>query len=105
VDENPPFDVVMIALDRGHEATWVRKVLPGAPDGEVFARLGTRGETLVTRDVRFANFVAALLFHRISARVRGYPVTERGEARPRWLARKRRTGYRHLPVTRHAKVL
>ena len=60
VDENLPYDIVTTAIRHGHEATWVRDVLPGAPDAEVLARMRAQCEALVTRDVRFANLVATL---------------------------------------------
>ena len=36
---------------------WVRDVMPGTPDVEILKRLRSTGETLVTRDIRFANHV------------------------------------------------
>lgn len=60
VDENLPRDIVSTALDHDHEAVWVRDVMPGAPDAQILTRLRSDRETLVTRDVRFANLVAAL---------------------------------------------
>lgn len=60
VDENLPPDIVSTATDHDHQATWVRDVLPGATDAAILARLRATRETLVTRDVRFANLVVAL---------------------------------------------
>ena len=31
--------------------------MPGAPDSEILSRLRSSGETLITRDIRFANHV------------------------------------------------
>jgi len=63
VDENLPEVIADMAREAGIASTWVRDVMPGAPDVEVLAHLTQSRETLVTRDVRFANH----LFDRIAA--------------------------------------
>jgi predicted nuclease of predicted toxin-antitoxin system len=60
IDENLPRALRDVATVAGHEAVWVRDLSPGAPDSVVIERLRTTGETLVTRDVRFAGLVLAL---------------------------------------------
>jgi predicted nuclease of predicted toxin-antitoxin system len=55
VDENLPFAVVELARAEGIGVVWVRDEMPKAPDVEVLKRLRSTGETLVTRDIRFAN--------------------------------------------------
>ena len=57
VDENLPFATVELARAKGIEAAWVRDEMPAAPDVEILKRLRLTGETLVTRDIRFANHV------------------------------------------------
>ena len=57
VDENLPFAIVELARHRGIEAVWVRDELRAAPDAEILERLINTEETLVTRDIRFANHV------------------------------------------------
>ena len=57
VDENLPFAIVELARAQEIEAVWVRDALPAAPDVEILKRLRSTGETLVTRDIRFANHV------------------------------------------------
>jgi predicted nuclease of predicted toxin-antitoxin system len=57
VDENLPQSIVDLAKNQGIEAVWVRDEMPAAPDAEILKRLRATGETLVTRDVRFANHV------------------------------------------------
>lgn len=57
VDENLPFATVELARAKGIEAVWVRDEMPAAPDVEILKRLQSTGETLVTRDIRFANHV------------------------------------------------
>lgn len=57
VDENLPFSIVELARDKEIEAVWVRNEMPAAPDVEILKRLQSTGETLVTRDLRFANHV------------------------------------------------
>jgi len=59
VDENLPHQLVRRAHEHGHEARWVRDLMPGASDREIFAELLRSGEHLVTRDKRFANTVFA----------------------------------------------
>jgi len=59
VDENLPHQLVQRAREHGHEARWVRDLMPGASDREIFAELLRSGEHLVTRDKRFANTVFA----------------------------------------------
>ena len=59
VDENLPEALVTNSLRCGVHAAWVGTVLHGADDGRILARLKDTGEVLVTRDIRFANFVAA----------------------------------------------
>ena len=55
VDENLPFATVELARAKEIEAVWVRDEMPAAPDVEILKRLRLTGETLVTRDIRFAN--------------------------------------------------
>ena len=57
VDENLPFAIVELARNKGIETNWVRDEMPAAPDVEILKRLQSTGETLVTRDIRFANHV------------------------------------------------
>ena len=57
VDENLPFAIVELARTEGFEAVWVRDEMPAAPDVEILKRLRSTDETLVTRDIRFANHV------------------------------------------------
>jgi uncharacterized protein YaiI (UPF0178 family) len=57
VDENLPFPVVELSRSKGIETSWVRDETPGAPDAAILERLHSTGETLVTRDIRFANHV------------------------------------------------
>jgi predicted nuclease of predicted toxin-antitoxin system len=57
VDENLPFAIVELARFQEIEAAWVRDEMPAAPDAEILKRLRSTGETLVTRDIRFANHV------------------------------------------------
>jgi predicted nuclease of predicted toxin-antitoxin system len=57
VDENLPRSFVVAAEAARHSATWVRDADPGAPDVVILQRLMSSGETLVTRDIRFANLV------------------------------------------------
>jgi predicted nuclease of predicted toxin-antitoxin system len=59
VDENLPRQLVHRARDHGHEARWVRSVMPGASDREILNALLSSGEHLVTRDIRFANTIFA----------------------------------------------
>ena len=59
IDENLPRQLGDEAQDQGHEARWVRDVLPGASDRAIFEELQSSGERLVTRDLRFANTVFA----------------------------------------------
>jgi len=59
IDENLPRQLVDEAQEHGHEARWVRDVLPGASDRAIFEELRSSGERLVTRDLRFANTVFA----------------------------------------------
>ena len=59
IDENLPEALVSAAEARGHTAAWVRERMPGAPDAAILARLRGSGETLVTRDIRFANLILA----------------------------------------------
>ena len=59
IDENLPHQLVQRAQENGHEARWVREVMPGASDRTIFSDLLQSGEHLVTRDVRFANTVFA----------------------------------------------
>ena len=61
VDENLPISLALTARERGHEATWTRDVLPGAPDTSILVRLRETGEVLVTRDIRFANLVLGVI--------------------------------------------
>ena len=58
-DENLPEDLVTASVSHGVHTTWVGEVLHGADDGRTLARLKSTGEVLVTRGIRFANFVAA----------------------------------------------
>ena len=55
IDENLPEALVSAAEARA----WVRERIPGAPDAAILARLRGSGETLVTRDIRFANLILA----------------------------------------------
>lgn len=57
VDENLPFAIVELAGVQDIETVWVRDEMPAAPDVEILKRLHSTGETLVTRDIRFANHV------------------------------------------------
>ena len=59
VDENLPHQLVQRAHENGHEARWVRDIMPGAGDREILRELLRSEEHLVTRDVRFANTVFA----------------------------------------------
>ena len=59
VDENLPHRFVQRAHENGHEARWVRDIMPGAGDREILRELLRSEEHLVTRDVRFANTVFA----------------------------------------------
>lgn len=59
VDENLPHQLVQRAREEGHEARWVRDIMPSASDRKIFSELLRSGEHLVTRDVRFANTVFA----------------------------------------------
>ena len=59
VDENLPHQLVQRAHENGHEARWVRDIMPGASDREILRELLQSEEHLVTRDVRFANTVFA----------------------------------------------
>lgn len=59
VDENLPHQLVQRAREHGHEARWVRDIMPGASDRKILTELLRSGEHLVTRDVRFANTVFA----------------------------------------------
>ena len=60
IDENLPADFAAIAAAAGHEAKWVRDLARGAKDRVILDRLRSRGEILVTHDVKFANMVLAL---------------------------------------------
>lgn len=57
VDENLPGIIAELARQRDIPAAWVRDEMRSAPDIEIFRRLEATGETLVTRDIRFANHV------------------------------------------------
>jgi len=57
VDENLPSAIVEVSRSMGIDTSWVRDELPAAPDSEILERLRLSGETLVTRDIRFANHV------------------------------------------------
>ena len=57
VDENLPLTIAELAKANGIDAAWVRDAMLGAPDVEILKRLRSTGETLVTRDIRFANHV------------------------------------------------
>ena len=57
IDENLPIVIVELARRQEIEASAVRDELPGAPDLKILKRLQSTGETLVTRDIRFANHV------------------------------------------------
>lgn len=57
VDENLPGIIAELARQRDIPAAWVRDEMRSAPDVEIFRRLESTGETLVTRDIRFANHV------------------------------------------------
>ncbi len=59
VDENLPRSIAGAVEKTPFDATWVGEVLHGEPDGVIMERLRETGEVLVTRDVRFANMVAA----------------------------------------------
>ena len=61
VDENLPEEVADAAISRGHEAVWVRDVLPGVVDAAILERLIQSQEVLVTGDIRFANVVLNLI--------------------------------------------
>lgn len=61
VDENLPRDLCTAAEAFGHRAVWVRDLSPGESDSVLVDRLMTSGETLVTRDVRFANLIVSLV--------------------------------------------
>ena len=59
VDENLPRQLIQRAREHGHEARWVRDIMPGASDREILDELLRSEEHLVTRDIRFANTVFA----------------------------------------------
>jgi predicted nuclease of predicted toxin-antitoxin system len=59
VDENLPRQLIQRAREQGHEARWVRDIMPGASDREILGELLRSEEHLVTRDIRFANTVFA----------------------------------------------
>lgn len=61
IDENLPFDFVVLAKQFKHEALWVRTISPGEPDSEIVKRLCISKEILVTRDIGFANHVFRLI--------------------------------------------
>jgi predicted nuclease of predicted toxin-antitoxin system len=49
-DENVPFGVVEELITVGHDAEWVGKLAPGAPDGEVLKHAAMDGRILLTFD-------------------------------------------------------
>ena len=57
VENKLHFVIVELARAEGIEAVWVRDEMPAAPDLDILKRLRSTGETLVTRDIRFANHV------------------------------------------------
>ena len=57
VDENLPLAIAKLASQRGIPAVWVRDEMPAEADVKILDRLLSTGETLVTRDIRFANHV------------------------------------------------
>ena len=57
VDENLPVAIVELARNQKIETSWVRDAMPGAPDADILNRLRATGETLATRDIRFAKHV------------------------------------------------
>ena len=57
VCENLPGIIAELARQLGIPAVWVRDEMRSAPDVEILRRLKSTGETLVTRDIRFANHV------------------------------------------------
>lgn len=59
VNENLPLQLVQRAREHGHEARWVRNIMPGASDRRILTEILSSKEHLVTRDVRFANTVFA----------------------------------------------
>jgi predicted nuclease of predicted toxin-antitoxin system len=59
IDENLPHQLVQMAHAQGHDARWVRAIMPGARDRTVLEELRSSRERLVTRDKRFANMVFA----------------------------------------------
>ena len=61
LDENMPAFCVEKARSRGHSVKWVRDLMPGAADDVILDRMRETGETLVTRDVRFANLCFSLV--------------------------------------------
>jgi predicted nuclease of predicted toxin-antitoxin system len=63
VDENLPRAVADLATGSDHQASWVGDVLHGATDRVILQRIRETGEILVTRDVRFANMVAASMVY------------------------------------------
>ena len=57
IDENPPVHLVELAASHGLDVVWVQDELPGVPDTDILQRLQQTGETLATRDIRFANHI------------------------------------------------
>ena len=63
IDENLPRALVAMAREHDKQARWVREVMPGATDRQILDRLSQSEEILVTRDIRFANLILALMAH------------------------------------------
>lgn len=59
IDENLPHDLTEISRESGFRSRWVRDIEPGISDGEILRDVLASGETLVTRDIGFANMVFA----------------------------------------------
>ena len=59
-DENIPRLVVGFICSRGHDATWVGKVVPGISDREVLSLATTQKRTLITFDTDFGELVFRL---------------------------------------------
>jgi predicted nuclease of predicted toxin-antitoxin system len=49
-DENVPYEVVEELIAAGHDAEWVGKLSPGAPDGEVLKLAAVDARILMTFD-------------------------------------------------------
>ena len=52
-DENCPRPLVVRLREHGHDVSWVREVMPGAPDEQVATRAGDENRVLLTFDKDF----------------------------------------------------